>query len=107
MISSWFRRLFSREHARGSPPADDLQEFQARLAYRFKDPDLLAQALTHRSFVFQEGQERKASNERLEFLGDAVLAICLNEALVQDFPDYDDENAAKSRRGSKRSAEHC
>lgn len=50
-----------------------------RLGYQFKQPELLEQALTHRSC---KGQH----NERLEFLGDAVLSLVIAEALFEQFP---------------------
>lgn len=55
---------------------DVLEALQARLAYRFRDPGLLARALTHRSF----GQHH---NERLEFLGDAVLGLSVSTLLFE------------------------
>lgn len=54
--------------------------FQKRLGYRFKEPRLLEQALTHRSFG-------TPNNERLEFLGDGVLGCAIAEALCTRFPD--------------------
>lgn len=57
----------------------DLREFQGRLGYQFRDPSLLVRALTHASI---SGATR-ASNERLEFLGDRVLALTMAEALFK------------------------
>jgi ribonuclease-3 len=54
------------------------------LGYKFRDKKLLAQALTHSSAV----DNRLSSNERLEFLGDAVLALVVCEALFERFSDY-------------------
>lgn len=51
-----------------------------RLGYQFHDYDLLMQALTHRS-------AGKQHNERLEFLGDAVLQLIISEQLYQDYPE--------------------
>lgn len=48
---------------------------EARIGYRFRDPALLRAALTHRSFAYESGDPRAAHNERLEFLGDAVLGF--------------------------------
>lgn len=53
---------------------------ERRIGYRFKDPALLAQALTHRSFG-------SPHNERLEFLGDGVLGCVIGEDLYARFPD--------------------
>jgi ribonuclease-3 len=61
-------------------------DFADRLAYRFADPGLLRQALTHRSLI--QGRNRGlASNERLEFVGDRVLGLVIAEWLVERFPD--------------------
>lgn len=57
---------------------------QERLGYRFSDPTLLYAALTHASVA----DDRLNSNERLEFLGDAVLGFLTCELLFNRFPDY-------------------
>jgi ribonuclease-3 len=70
----------------GQPPKDvtiDLIECQRRLEYEFRDPSLLVAALTHASGA----QHRLASNERLEFLGDAILGFIVCETLYRLFPD--------------------
>ncbi len=54
------------------------------LGYEFRDPDLLREALTHASGA----DHRLASNERLEFLGDAILGAVVCESLFRRFPDY-------------------
>jgi len=61
-----------------------VEAIQAVLEYRFKDPDMLASALTHASVA----TNRLASNERLEFLGDAVLGLVICEELYARFPEY-------------------
>ncbi len=65
-------------------PPEILDECEAKICYTFDDKKLLAKALTHTS--------RKAdfnfSNERLEFLGDAVLGVVISEYLFKAFPDY-------------------
>lgn len=61
---------------------DDLREFSDRLGYGFNDLSLLDRALTHGSCV--EGGAQ--SNERLEFLGDAVLSLAVSRALYHRFP---------------------
>lgn len=62
-----------------------LQELEAKLGYAFTDRSLLATALLHRSHIHVTGQERGSSNERLEFLGDAVLGLVVNEHLFRHF----------------------
>ena len=57
-----------------------------RLGYYFKDKNLLVKALKHRSYVYaEEGSDRIESNERLEFLGDAVLELLVTEYLFRRF----------------------
>ena len=59
-----------------------LEECQEALGYRFQKPALLRAALTHASGA----DTRLASNERLEFLGDAVLGLVVGELLMERFP---------------------
>src|SRR6266404_6487443 len=54
------------------------------LGYQFKNPNLLHEALTHASIA----NTRLVSNERMEFLGDAVLDLVVCEALYLRFPEY-------------------
>ncbi len=58
-------------------------------------PDLLTMALTHRSFAYENGG--LPTNERLEFLGDAVLGLAVTDALFHDHPDYSEGQLAKLR----------
>ncbi len=67
------------------PAATPLDALQERLSYRFKEPALLERAVTHSSLL-QERPEISESNQRLEFLGDAVLQLVLTEALFNLFP---------------------
>ena len=57
--------------------------FSARLGHRFSDPALLVEALTHPSL----SSETRASNQRLEFLGDRVLNLAIAQALFEAFPE--------------------
>lgn len=66
-----------------SEPAIDVAECQRRIGYEFRDPSVLVAALTHASGA----QHRLASNERLEFLGDAILGFIVCETLFHLFPD--------------------
>jgi ribonuclease-3 len=73
----------------GTPPRDaadapiDVAECQRRIGHEFRDPGLLVAALTHASGA----QHRLASNERLEFLGDAILGFLVCETLYRAFPE--------------------
>ena len=75
--------MAKRESRQLSEPAVDVAECQRRIAYEFRDPGLLMSALTHASGA----QHRLASNERLEFLGDAILGFVVCEMLYRLFPD--------------------
>lgn len=70
--------------------SSDRQQRAARLGryigYHFRDPELLDQALTHRSFLTGTRKDRLVSNERLELLGDAVLGLAVTEFLFRRFP---------------------
>lgn len=67
-----------------------LADLQTRLGYAFRDPGLLARALTHRSF----GADH---NERLEFLGDAVLSVAVSGLLYQRFAGSDEGDLTRVR----------
>lgn len=64
---------------------DSLADLQARLGHTFANPALLAEALAHPSYT-NEHPEAGPSNQRLEFLGDAVLQLVLTEALYSLYP---------------------
>lgn len=73
-------------HGDGQVPQSsgvDVAECQRRIGYVFRDPGLLVAAFTHASGA----QHRLASNERLEFLGDAILGFLVCEMLYRTFPD--------------------
>ncbi len=65
------------------------------LGYRFRDPELLARAVTHRSHLAEASSG--ASNERLEFLGDAVLQLAVTDHLFANHPDLPEGEMAKIR----------
>jgi ribonuclease-3 len=64
-----------------------LGALERRLGVRFHDPELLLQALTHRSFAHEHAADRAADNERLEFLGDAVLELIAADMLYRGDPE--------------------
>ncbi len=75
-----------RDSEAAAPPDDDaLERLAARLGHRFADPGLLRQALTHPSALGQPGAAAQ-SYERLEFLGDRVIALLVAELLLERFP---------------------
>jgi ribonuclease-3 len=82
-------------------PASDvravLEAFQDRIDLRFRDQELLRQALTHRSFLGSSGGDPALSNERIEFLGDAVLELTVIEFLYAAFPLDREGNLTKKK----------
>ena len=74
-----------------SHEAEILEECQNAIGYRFRQPELLRSALTHTSGA----DTRQASNERLEFLGDAVLGLVTCEQLFMLFPSYQEGDLTK------------
>jgi ribonuclease-3 len=65
------------------------------LGLRFKDESLLRTSLTHRSYAFEQGE--LVTNERLEFLGDAVLGLVITDIAYQSFRDLPEGELAKLR----------
>ena len=69
---------------------DDLAPLEQRLGYRCRDRALLEQALTHRSRAHEAGLGQAASNESLEFLGDAILGFVVAELVFREYPETDE-----------------
>jgi ribonuclease-3 len=65
----------------------DLQELERRLGLTFRNKKLLKQAFTHTSYVNEHPKEGIGHNERLEFLGDAVLQLTVSDYLFHTYPD--------------------
>jgi ribonuclease-3 len=74
----------------------ELENLAGRLGHRFQDPRRLDQALRHSSFA-HENPEAGPSNEQLEFLGDAVLALTVSHLLVQHFPESSEGELSRGR----------
>ena len=81
LISRRLGGLISRRTGRQS--RQRLVGLQQQLQYHFSNPDLLDLALQHRSYVYANEKDGIASNERLEFLGDAVLDLIVTEDLYR------------------------
>lgn len=70
-------------------------KLESLLGYSFKNPKLLIQALTHRSFVNEHEEENLKNNESLEFLGDAVLGFLVSSRIFQNYPDLTEGELSK------------
>jgi ribonuclease-3 len=76
----------------------EIAELESILGYQFRDPQRLLQALMHSSRIPERASgEPSESNEKLEFLGDAVLELVVSEELVREFPDWSEGQLSKSR----------
>jgi ribonuclease III len=71
-----------------------IDKFLSTINIKFKSKSLINRALTHRSYVNETGSQTK-DNERLEYLGDSVLALVVNEYLYKHFEEYKEGNLAK------------
>ena len=84
---------------------ENLKELEAALGHEFSRPELLVRALTHRSLAHElaqaDGSEEsaQADNERLEFLGDAVLGLVVGEALFTWQPEWHEGELTRIRSG--------
>ena len=74
----------------------ELSALQKKLGYQFRDENLLRLALTHPSLAHESGVPTP-HNQRLEFLGDAVLQLVLTQKLYEKFPSFDEGVLTKSR----------
>jgi len=95
---NWFRDMLLRK--RGEIPSEvrqQLRHLENRIGYRFKDPQYLVSALRHRSILNKENLGRHESNERLEFLGDAVLDFVIAEYFYHLFPGMVEGQLTKLR----------
>lgn len=83
-----FRRRARAQSGRTTP-------LERRLRIKLRNRGLLEMALTHRSFAYEQGKVE--TNERLEFLGDAVLGIVVTDALYGEYPSLPEGDLAKMR----------
>lgn len=72
-------------------------EFEKKIGYSFKDPELLVTALTHSSYSNEIRLKKQECNERLEFLGDAVLELISSEQIFRNHPDQPEGDLTRIR----------
>jgi ribonuclease-3 len=85
----------STESPDGTVTREDYEDLRQALGSPALDPELLERALTHRSFAYEHGG--LPTNERLEFLGDAVLGVVVTDTLFRAHPDLSEGRLAKLR----------
>lgn len=78
-------------------PDHSIDSLIERLGYPFNDPNQLVSALCHSSYVNEQPQPSMTSNERLEFLGDAVLNLAISHLLMHHFPDLAEGELSRNR----------
>lgn len=74
-----------------------MKTIEEKIGYRFRNPELLRQALTHSSYANERGWGRLGCNERLEFLGDSILGYFTAEYLYHGYPDKPEGEMTKLR----------
>jgi ribonuclease-3 len=83
-----------------------LEQLQQRLAYTFRDSQLLVRAVTHPSYLHEHPEEPE-NNQRLEFLGDAVLQLVVTEELFNQYPADREGALSKNRSALSKGAFLC
>lgn len=76
---------------------EELMKVLEDLGIKVKNVSLLTQALTHPTYVFEHKKQKLSHNQRLEFLGDAVLGLVMGEYLYQEFPNKPEGDLTKMR----------
>jgi ribonuclease III len=89
------KRINQKE--KGSKVVPRFRDFQERLGIHFNDEKLLIQAFTHSSYVNEHRKKPHEDNERLEFLGDAVLELTISQFLFKKFPIMSEGELTKMR----------
>lgn len=75
--------------------AETYSDFEQILGYKFREPELLARALTHKSYANERRETFSSHNERLEFLGDTVLGFIIGELIYRSFPNLQEGALSK------------
>ena len=75
----------------------DLDTLEKKIGFVFKNKELLQQAFIHRSYINENRSSKLTHNERLEFLGDAVLELIVTEYLFKKYPDHQEGDLTSYR----------
>ncbi|MBO0995472.1 ribonuclease III [Bacillus sp. SD088] len=90
-------RKTNRSKTRNHFENQKIKDFQERIGIQFQNERLLKQALTHSSYVNEHRKKNYEDNERLEFLGDAVLELTISQYLYKKFPTISEGELTKLR----------
>lgn len=85
--------------ANSNQGTQNLAQLESKLGYRFKDQKILVRALTHKSAMTPDEIDVTTSYQRLEFMGDRVLALVIAEMLYKTFPDAEEGELARRLTG--------
>ncbi len=80
-----------------SDNTDNLNLLEKQISYTFRQPALLAEALRHSSFVNEQNDSRLTDNEKLEFLGDAVINLAVGHLLMLKYPGFKEGDLSRVR----------
>ena len=92
----YFYHIWVRKACQGGNMSE-LKKFQSIIGYQFDNEELLRQALTHSSYANEKHLKKLSDNERLEFLGDAVLELTSSEFLFANYPHLTEGELTKLR----------
>lgn len=84
---------------RRNRPEASISLLERKIGYKFQNPDLLLHALTHSSYANEMKMSKESNNERLEFLGDAVLELVTSEYVYNRYKDLTEGDLTKLRAG--------
>lgn len=73
------------------------KQFEKKIGYRFKNRDLVQNAFCHRSYLNEQFEADLSDNERLEFLGDAVLSLVASDILMKRYPQVNEGELSRMR----------
>src|SRR5262245_61825521 len=91
------RHINYKERRTFAKKAEEFKKFQERIGHSFKNEKLLYQAFTHSSYVNEHRKKPYEDNERLEFLGDAVLELTISQFLYKKYPMMSEGELTKLR----------
>ncbi len=96
-LKSWMRVFFPKRYLSKDASEVDWDEFQSKIDYKIKNKELFEESIRHRSHPSCLPPENKLSNERLEFLGDAIVNFLIGEFLFETFPDAPEGDLTRMR----------
>jgi ribonuclease III len=97
LISKLLQKLRNKNSGLSKELLESVGMLESSLKYSFKDKALIVHALKHRSYTTEHSENRGMSNERLEFLGDAVLNFAVSKFLYKTYPDKPEGEMSKMR----------